>query len=1469
MKDGVSHRRPPMRVPVAAGSFGVSMVPSATGRRMPVRPSTSAQLPLQAVSNAFRVPVPLTPGVRSSTGIPSSRYANAAEVTQQPRNEASRTEVVPDNHQVQSSVPNDTTSEMKGASDGSRRRQQQTAQSLPVNMPSSHAKRESKASTLPHPALPSHFAGAAGGPGDNNIDRPAVPDQGSKRETSGLEWMNKFLSERFKDRPMKEDAKYGDMVPPEQTLHHFNEYQRPKDAPLPPATMVAINEKRLSAAKKEFKFPPLPRDILKRMKAEREKRALERKWEEKLRGLDIEQRKKVRLAMWQNKPVESILGGELVDFRESVKKEPTLFERMRAKLAEPPKSPPLSMKAKRALAFLKAMRDENRNVQRSRVRKPEFAPSLPPSMKRQRISGGFFGTATPFRDSANGIQNQAAMQDDDYERPLDEVVRARMYKKKRLEQRQKELEKKAFETEDLRAKCKINFGAKPDTLKEPQAPSKEQEKTAPVDRTLESSGPQTGSFKGFPPAKLSETKPTNSISLFGQPLPSAQELKPEQPSFTLGFNNGEGAVQSSVLSTTSKETAVPQVAKILDDSVRDIDKRAASEGAKPFDPFVPASSMSQKPRGSSDNAQELPPTAPTRPLSNHSFGFKPDSESGHAKLGSLWSQPLQKPSQANNVNMGEKDEEKTAVRSLFGQTVEESKLESKNDAEAKKSEVAKQNEDMFSPASMKNGDNHAKLSLTTPDSKADETMNTSDNAKRRVDTHNPNGKRPFTSFPLSSASASANPPSRSSLRFGLDSGKKAMDGTGTTGEGVPLGTTGTGQNYQEGGKEAVTGTGTETDLQPGMGIVPTAGNLAPTKTTGTDQDHLRGAQKDSRTGIGTGLHLGMAMRRGTGTAVDPPRQTGEAWKETGTEPSLGTCQSHRTRPQKGSEPESTTGIRTGTVMDSKAQAERKPETKEVSDPQADSDVNRGAGLFKPRVHTGIYSNTEAHVTENAPTSTAPQGSSTIADFGKHEESKGSFLGTSEQPKASGPQHKGEEGVQQAPSTGFPQISIPKPSGSVFGSAARSIPEIKQSNKTEAPLAFGVEYNEAKEEENSTVKSKADASKPVFGNGQSQPLSSAAGTPFSAAQSTPFSLGTGNSSNQTNKLSFGSKNPFGLTQSGSDDKSGGDAMATTDLPPVVKDSKPVFSTENKATQAAPFAGFQPTPFGSVVQETPSAPFAFGKPEGDADKQSGGPFGDAKFNRGFQLDSASSFVFGSEKPLPEATAEAEAFGGAPIPSTTGGPSTLKPDLPQSHPFAKPPLTVSPFATAPSGFGAAVQGQGFSIPGSSGALGTSSASGNQSAFPTPGFGTSGTPGFGPSGSNPVFSFGASGTGNSGPAFGGPGGLSASNPFGTQGSTSSVFGSTPFNAPEPKPFGATPSNPFASGNPFGGSGAQAGPVTGGNESTGSGQGSNAFGAPSGQTGSGAGAGADAASGAGAGAGAFAMGTAPRRKLKARRMLR
>lgn len=1466
VKDGVSQRRPPMRVPVAAGSFGVSMVPSAAGRRVPVKPSASAQLPPQVVSNALRNPAPLTPGVRSSTGIPSNRYANAAEVMQpQPRNEASRTEAVPGNPQVpqmQSSMPNDTTSEMKGASDGNHRRQQQTAQSLPISMPPSHENREG---AVPPPPLPNRFAGAAGGPGDGNIDHPAAPDQEKKGEVSGLEWMNKFLSERFKDRPLNPNAKYGDMVTPQQVLQHFNEYKRPKNASLPPATVVARNEKRYSWPKKEPKFPPLPRDILKRMKAERERKTLEKRWEERLRGLDIEQRKKVRLAMWQNKPVESILGGELIDFRESVKKEPTLFERMRAKLAEPPKSPPLSKKAKRALAFLKALRDDNRNVQRSRVRKPESAPSIPPSMKRQRISGGFFGTMAPLPGTATG--EQPAIQDDNYERPLDELVCARIYKQKRLEQKQKELENKEFEAQNLITPCKIDFSAKPDTLKTSYVASKEGEKASAVLPTSRSSGPQDSPFKGLPSAKLNEAKSTKSISPADRPIHAVQGSKPAQAPFRLGFNNGVDGVKSFTLSKTSKETAVPQVAENLDKSMNSVEKLTASEGANRPGMFASLPSDSRKAHGSNKNNHEDLFTAPAGPVSNQTFGFKPGNQSSDAKVGQLWKQPLSKPSQANDAGMGEKDEVKNPVRSQIGQAVDEAKLNSKKDAEVEMAEVEKKNEDLFKPAFMKNEESQTKQSFTDPNSKANQTLNTSDNAKHRVETHNPNGKHPFTLFPLSSAPASANPPSRSTFSLGLDSGKKVMDGTGITGTGrVPFGQTGTDQKNQESGKDTMKGMETETGtgFKLGMASMPTADDILPSRTTETDQD--QGAGTDFRTRSGTGLHQRMAISHGTGTAVDSETKTEESWKETGTKPAVEIAQNYHTRSDKGSQLEHATEFRKSTIVGSGERTESKSDIKEVSSPQTKSNMNVGAE-FKSRVETHVQSSTELQGTETA-LDTARQGFSLTRNNGENVRERATLFGTLEQPKPTGVQGKVEGDVPQKPSSGFPQFSIPKASDSGFGNAVQSRAETEPSSKTEATLVFGVKRDESKEEENLKMKSRADVSKSMFSSGQNELLNSAAGTSFPTAKSTPFSFGTVTSSAQTDKVSFGGKSIFGFTEPGSNGKSGQDAMAINNSLLASKDSKPVFSTEKQATQAAPIIPATESKgslFGSVAPTTPSAPFSFGKPDGVAEKPPVGPFGDAKFNRGFQLGSASSFVFGTEKP-PQQAPVSSAFGGAPVSSATGG-SSLKPDSQQSNPFAKPPSIPSSFPAAPSGFGAAGQGPGFFIPGSSGALGTSSAPGSQSAFATPGFGTSGTPGFGQSGTKPAFSFGASGAANSGSAFGGPVGLSASNPFGAQGTTPSVFGSTPFNAPEPQRFGATQSNPFASGNPFGGSGAQPGPGTGRNETTGSGQGGNAFGALGGPPGSGAG--APPGAGAGASVGAFAMGTAPRRKLKARRMLR
>ncbi|CAN8074660.1 unnamed protein product [Agarophyton chilense] len=430
--DSNSLRRPSIRTATGTGSLGVAMIPSAIMKRGPRR---SATLGLPSPVAANRARMPSTPGVRSSTGIPAANRTGVTQVMQHvPPTKASQDQAAEHHLKMNAPASGDVSIEMKTQGerpDNLLSRLQQSSQSMPMNGSSVAARKEGE-SVLPreHP-LPSKFSGAVGGPNDYNIDRSSVGEKDKKEGKAPLDinWLDRLLGEKFKSVPMTENPQYGDMVPPQQLLQHFNE------SPIPTYTPNTLNSKtsqlvRGTAAKKKNRLlPPHPWETAARIRKRNQERARHSEWQERLRVLDKEKREEAKRSLYKKEAIESETGGELVDFRGILNKKKTIYELAQIRANQRPPSPPLPPRAQRALRFLKALKNETSKMQ-TRVRKPDGLPPLPPRLKKVRTEGGFTA-ATMFGDASSSESSE------DYERPPDEIILWKRMKKKQLRQDRK------------------------------------------------------------------------------------------------------------------------------------------------------------------------------------------------------------------------------------------------------------------------------------------------------------------------------------------------------------------------------------------------------------------------------------------------------------------------------------------------------------------------------------------------------------------------------------------------------------------------------------------------------------------------------------------------------------------------------------------------------------------------------------------------------------------------------------------------------------------------------------------------------------------------------------------------------------------------------------------------------------------------------------------------------------------------
>ncbi|KAI0563948.1 hypothetical protein FGB62_32g017 [Gracilaria domingensis] len=447
VNSGSSLPPPPARAPVSTTNLGVAMVPSAIVKRAPFRSATLG-LPSPVAPAAVRAGMPSTPGVRSSTGVPAP---SRMEVTQRvPLNEGSHKEARGSLQKPNVPVPNDVTSERNMQGAGHRdlfRRLQQSSQSMPLDTSSTAMRKEAESTPNGERALPPRFSGAIGGPGDQNVDRSLVArrhlEADKKEDKPHLDgdWMQRLLGEKFKDVPMKEDPQYGDMVPPEQLLKHFNERRASKEKSSYLSSREVVT--RNSTAKKRWELRPHPKETVARIRKRNQDRERHKQWQERLRVLDKEKREEARRSLYEKKPIESETGGELIDVRNVLSQKKTRYElaQVRERLQRPV-SPPLPPRARRALRFLKALKEDTSHLQ-TRVRKPDSLPPLPPRLKKVRVKGGFTGTTSIFGEDSSSDSSV------DYERPPDEIILWKRLKRRQERIDRKLKEKQAHEREDV------------------------------------------------------------------------------------------------------------------------------------------------------------------------------------------------------------------------------------------------------------------------------------------------------------------------------------------------------------------------------------------------------------------------------------------------------------------------------------------------------------------------------------------------------------------------------------------------------------------------------------------------------------------------------------------------------------------------------------------------------------------------------------------------------------------------------------------------------------------------------------------------------------------------------------------------------------------------------------------------------------------------------------------------------------
>eukprot|EP00178_Gracilaria_changii_P007623 TRINITY_DN23_c0_g1_i1.p1 TRINITY_DN23_c0_g1~~TRINITY_DN23_c0_g1_i1.p1 ORF type:complete len:1732 (-),score=251.84 TRINITY_DN23_c0_g1_i1:9756-14951(-) len=433
VSDGNARRRPSGRASFGTGALGVAMVPSAIMKRVPTRSATLG-LPSPVARNGL----PTTPGVRSSTGIPASSRTAVTAVTQRlPQNEASHNEAsrniqIGPSHPVSQDVSSERNIQGAGNQD-SRRPLQQSSQSVPVDTSSTAARKEAEGVQEGEHPLASKFSGAVGGPSDHNVER-----SGDARKTSdgeegakpipAIEWMNKMLAQiSKKDVPMKENPQYGDMVPPQQLLKHFNE-SKPSDA-----------SKRTAAKKKRWESP---REIAARIRKKSQQDR--REWEERVRVIEKACNEEAKWRLSQRNKIESETGGELIDLRDELNQKKTRHElaQIRAGFERPP-SPPLPPRAQRALRFLKALREETARAQvegRDMLPPPPEVPMppIPPHLRKVR-----FRVKPP--PNTNFPYDSTSESSVDYERPPDEEYFWKRVKRKNLRAQRKLKEKEAQE----------------------------------------------------------------------------------------------------------------------------------------------------------------------------------------------------------------------------------------------------------------------------------------------------------------------------------------------------------------------------------------------------------------------------------------------------------------------------------------------------------------------------------------------------------------------------------------------------------------------------------------------------------------------------------------------------------------------------------------------------------------------------------------------------------------------------------------------------------------------------------------------------------------------------------------------------------------------------------------------------------------------------------------------------------------